>query len=189
MLAYHLHYHFRADNIGEDSHPAEEPQVRLYLTITVFATLFGTACASAQGLVAQKALSAQMAQDAAQGALDKCRAQGYRVSVTVVDADGLLKAFVRDDGTGPHTIDLSRKKAFTAVTQKKLSGEVAQQWGNMPPPAIDGIVTLAGGVPIKAGNEVIAAIGVSGAPAGNPAGINDEVCANAGIAKIAAKLK
>lgn len=167
--------------------------MRLNLTVAAFAAVlvgsFGAAHASAQGLVAQKALSAQMAQDAAQGALDKCREQGYHVSVTVVDADGLLKAFVRDDGTGPHTIDLSKKKAFTAVTQKNLSGEVAKQWGNMPPPAIDGIVTLAGGVPIKAGNEVIAAIGVSGAPAGSPAGVNDEVCANAGIAKIAAKLK
>ena len=167
--------------------------MRLNSIITVFAavivTHLGAAHATAQGLVSQKALSAQMAQDVAQGALDKCREQGYHVSVTVVDADGLLKAFVRDDGTGPHTIDLSKKKAFTAVTQKNLSGEVAKQWGNMPPPAIDGIVTLAGGVPIKVGNEVIAAIGVSGAPAGSPAGVNDEMCANAGIAKIAAKLK
>ncbi len=163
--------------------------MRLSSTLTLFAGLIFTTHASAQGLVAQKALSAQMAQDVAQGALDKCREQGYHVSVTVVDADGLLKAFVRDDGSGPHTIDLSKKKAFTAVTQKNLSGEVAKQWAGQVPPAIDGIVTLAGGVPIKAGNEVIAAVGVSGAPAGSPAGINDEVCANAGIAKIAAKLK
>lgn len=154
----------------------------------MIAARFGGA-AIAQGLVTQRALSTQMAQDVAQGALEKCREQGYHVSVTVVDADGLLKAFVRDDGAGPHTIDLSKKKAYTAVTQKNLSGEVAKQWANQAPPAIDGIVTLAGGVPIKVGNEVIAAVGVSGAPAGSPPGINDEVCANAGIAKIAAKLK
>ncbi len=163
--------------------------MRFFLATTVFAAAFATTRASAQGLVTQKALSAQMAQEAAQGALDKCREQGYRVSVTVVDADGLLKAFVRDDGAGPHTIELSKKKAFTAVSQKNLSGEVAKQWAGQAPPAIDGIVTLAGGVPIKVGNEVIAAVGVSGAPAGSPAGTNDEVCANAGIAKIAAKLK
>jgi uncharacterized protein GlcG (DUF336 family) len=84
---------------------------------------------------------------------------------------------------------LSRKKAYTAATQRRNSGEVAQQWVNIPMPNIEGIVALAGGVPIKAGNEVIAAVGVSGAPAGTPAGVNDEVCANAGIAKIAAKLK
>ncbi|HEV2201086.1 MAG TPA: heme-binding protein [Bryobacteraceae bacterium] len=162
---------------------------RIAIATVFFAALCGASGAAAQGLVAQKSLSAQMAMDLAQGALDKCREQGYKVSVTVVNAEGLVKVFVRDDGAAPHTIDLSKKKAFTAVTQRNLSGEVAKQWGNVPPPAIDGIVTLAGGVPIKAGNEVIAAIGVSGAPAGSPAGVNDEICANAGIAKIAARLK
>jgi uncharacterized protein GlcG (DUF336 family) len=165
------------------------PHPRRATLITIFAALFGATFGAAQGLVNQKVLSTAMALDLAQGALEKCRAQGYRVSVTVVNAEGLLKVVVRDDGAAPHTIDLSKKKAYTAVTQRKLSGEVAQQWGNMPPPNIDGIVTLAGGVPVKAGNEVIAAIGVSGAPAGSPAGVNDEICANAGIAKIAARLK
>ena len=37
----------------------------------------------------------------------------------------------------------------------------------------------------KAGNEVIGAVGVSGAPGGE----KDEVCANAGIAKVADALK
>ena len=161
---------------------------RFAIMAAIFAACFGATGARAQGLVAQKALSAEMAMELAQGALDKCRAQGYKVSVTVVNAEGLVKVFIRDDGAGPHTIDLSKKKAFTAVTQRNLSGEVGKQWGNMPPPAIDGIVALAGGVPIRSGNEVIAAIGVSGAPAGSPAGINDEACANAGIAKIAARL-
>jgi uncharacterized protein GlcG (DUF336 family) len=44
---------------------------------------------------------------------------------------------------------------------------------------------VGGGVPIKAGNEVIGAVGVSGAPGGE----KDEVCANAGIAKVEAALK
>jgi uncharacterized protein GlcG (DUF336 family) len=54
-----------------------------------------------------------------------------------------------------------------------------------PPPIIEGAVMLAGGVPIKVGMETIGAIGVSGAPGGD----KDEVCADAGIAKIAEKLK
>jgi uncharacterized protein GlcG (DUF336 family) len=40
-------------------------------------------------------------------------------------------------------------------------------------------------VPIKAGNDVIGAIGISGAPGGE----KDEACANAGIEKIAELLK
>ena len=167
----------------------------LYFRIVTVAAFLAAWCISTgvaaqeQGLMEQRALSADMALDLATAALEDCRAKGYRVSVTVVNADGLIKAFVRDDSAGPHTIDLSRKKAYTAATQKNLSGQVAVQWGNRPPPAIDGIVALAGGVPIRAGDEVIGAIGISGAPAGDPAGTNDEICANAGIAAIAARLE
>ena len=50
---------------------------------------------------------------------------------------------------------------------------------------IPGFLLLAGGVPVKAGDEVVGAIGVGGAPGGNL----DEECANAGLQAIAAKLK
>ena len=50
---------------------------------------------------------------------------------------------------------------------------------------IPNVVAVGGGVPIKAGNEVIGGVGVSGAPGGD----KDEVCANAGIAKVADSLK
>jgi uncharacterized protein GlcG (DUF336 family) len=50
---------------------------------------------------------------------------------------------------------------------------------------IPNVVAVGGGVPIKAGNEVIGAVGVSGAPGGE----KDEVCANAGIAKVAGSLQ
>jgi len=45
-------------------------------------------------------------------------------------------------------------------------------------------VTALGGVPIKAGNDTIGGIGVSGAPGGD----KDEACANAGLAKIRDRL-
>ncbi len=144
--------------------------------------------ANAQGLITQKVLSADMALELAMASLEDCRAKGFSVSITVVNVDGLIKAFVRDDKAGPHTIGLSQKKAFTAASQKNHSGAVAIQWGDRAPPAIDGIVALAGGVPIRAGGEVIGAVGISGAPAGDPAGTNDEICANAGIASIADRL-
>jgi uncharacterized protein GlcG (DUF336 family) len=146
----------------------------------------GSLTALAQGLLTQKALSADAAQAIARGALDKCRADGYHVSVTVIDDGNRLKAFVRDDGSGPHTIDFSRKKAYSALTFKRTSGETGKAWAENPPaPNIDGTTGTPGGVPIKAGSQVIGAIGVSGAPGGD----KDEACANAGIAKIAAELK
>ena len=48
-----------------------------------------------------------------------------------------------------------------------------------------GTIALAGGMPVKAGSEVVGAIGVSGSPGGD----KDEACANAGIAQFADKLK
>ena len=142
--------------------------------------------ASAQGLVTQKALSLDGAQTIAQGVVEKCRADGYRVSVTVIDGNGTLKAFLRDDGAAPHTIDFSRRKAFTALTFRRPSAETGKAWAANPPaPNIEGTVGTAGGVPVKVGNEVIGAVGVSGAPGGD----KDEACASAGIAKIADQLK
>lgn len=147
--------------------------------------------APAQGLVTHKAMSIEMAETIAQGALERCRELNFHVSVSVIDASGLLQAFLRDQPTGPHTIELSRKKAFTALTfanRWASSGEAAKAWNSTlgsPMPNVEGTVGVAGGVPIKAGGEVIGAVGVSGAVGG----ANDEICGRAGIAKVAAELK
>ena len=140
-----------------------------------------------QQLPLQKVLSVDAALTIAHAALDKCYADGYRVSLTILDNSGLIKVQVRGDGTGPHTLEHSRRKAYTALTFKRTSAETAKAWASSPtpPPIIEGTVAAAGGVPIKAGNEVIGAIGVSGAPGGE----KDEACAAAGISKIADLLK
>lgn len=99
----------------------------------------------------------------------------------------MVKVQVRGDGTGPHTLEHSRRKAYTALTFKRPSAETAKAWGSSPtpPPVIEGTVAAAGGVPIKVGSDVIGAIGVIGAPGGE----KDEACANAGIGKLADFLK
>jgi uncharacterized protein GlcG (DUF336 family) len=151
------------------------------------AIIASVATTRAQTLVVQKALSNEAALAVVQGALDKCHADGYRVSVSLLDNSGLVKIQVRGDGTGPHTLENSRRKAYTALTFKRSSGETAKAWASAatPPPVIEGTVGAQGGLPIKAGNEVIGAIGISGAPGGE----KDEACAAAGISKIADLLK
>lgn len=143
--------------------------------------------APAVKLLTQRALSEQAALALAEGALDKCHLDGYHVSVIVLDASGLIKVQVRGDGTGPHTLEHGRRKAYTALTFRRTSADTAKSWASSPtpPPVIEGTVGAAGGVPIKAGDDVIGAIGVSGAPGGD----KDEVCANAGIASIQEFLK
>jgi len=142
--------------------------------------------ALSQDLLTQKVLSLDLAQTIAQAAVVRCRADGYKVSVNILDAGGAVKVFIRDDGAGLGTNDISRRKAYTAVIFKRTSAEMGKNFAaTTPPPTFDGTIFLAGGVPIKAGEEVIGAIGVSGAPGGD----KDEACANAGIEKVADKLK
>jgi uncharacterized protein GlcG (DUF336 family) len=164
------------------------PFARLVFSLALPAAV-ATVPAVAQEVVTEKALSLDMAHAIAQGALEKCRADGYHVSATVLDRDGLVKAAFRDDGAGPHTIVTSRRKAFTSVTFRQPSADWAKRVLTDPAVAglkdTEGTIALGGGVPIKAGNEVIGAIGVSGAPGGE----KDEACANAGIQKVADKLK
>jgi uncharacterized protein GlcG (DUF336 family) len=157
--------------------------ISLAMLMLFVATVVGTP----QMLLTQKALSVEAALIVSQGALDKCHADGYRVSLTVLDSSGLVKIQVRGDGTGPHTLEHSRRKAYTALTFKRTSGETAKAWASAtnPPPVIDGTVAAQGGVPIKAADQVIGAIGVSGAPGGE----KDEACALAGITRIADLLK
>ena len=140
----------------------------------------------ATGLLTEKALSLDMAMDIARGALDKCRADGYRTTVAIIDAGGNLKMSVRDDGTSPHTVEVARKKAYTALIYRRPSMETAKAWATqVPPPSIEGTIALGGGLPIRAGDQVVGSIGVSGAPGQD----KDEACANAGLAVVAARLK
>ena len=165
--------------------------MRFFLTVAALLAAASLPVA-AQGLVTQKVLSMEMAQAVVQGTVERCRADGFSVSVSVIDVGGLLKAFIRDDGNnGPHTIDLSRRKAYTALTfasRWATSLEAAKAWGHAlgsPMPNVEGTTGLGGGVPIKVGEVTIGAVGVSGAVGGD----KDEICAKAGIAKIAHLLK
>jgi uncharacterized protein GlcG (DUF336 family) len=139
-----------------------------------------------QGLLTQKAISADMALAMVRGALEKCRGDNYRVSVHVLDVDGQVKASARDDGSSEVNYEVSRRKAYTALTYKRPSSEMEKAMGNMSAGRIiPDTFMVGGGLPVKVGSETIGAIGVGGAPGSD----KDEACAAAGLAKIADKLK
>gem|GEM_PF-175084 len=146
--------------------------------------------AAAQELPREKVLPLALAQQAANAALAACTAQGYQVSVAVVDGAGLLRAQLRADGAAPHTLDSSSRKAYTALTLRHATSELVALVQKQPDAAAlgamnDRILLLAGGLPIRAGEEVIGGIGVGGAPGGR----FDEGCARAGLDAIADRLK
>ena len=139
-------------------------------------------------LLNHKDLSMATALTIATTAIETCKGQGYRVSATVVGRGGEVIVQLRGDDTGPHTIENSQKKAYTSRTFRISSGEFVQRVKDNPTTGavhLTGIVAAQGALPIKIGEEVIGAAGVSGAPGGD----KDEACAKAGIDKVADQLK
>jgi uncharacterized protein GlcG (DUF336 family) len=151
--------------------------------------------AGAQGLVSERTISASAAQEAARVALEQCRKEGHRVTVTVLDHAARTKVVLRDDGASPHSLQHSLNKAYTALTYREPSGDYGKRAAaNFPASAgalnLEKIATAAGGLPIRAGNDVVGAIGVSGSRGSPnaPGGASDTKCAQAGIDRIAAGL-
>jgi len=139
-------------------------------------------------LLAHKDLSLGMALTMATTASETCKGQGYRVSVHVVGRNGEVLVALRGDGASPHTMENSFRKAYTARTFRTPSGEFAKRVAANPTIGqvhLSNIVASQGALPVKVGDEVIGAVGVSGAPGGD----KDEVCAQAGLDKVAADLK
>ena len=111
---------------------------------------------------------------------------GVRVSVAVVDAGGNLKAFVRMDGAEIAGPALAVDKAYTAVATRCATDELAGL--AQPGQALAGLhaagggryLLVGGGVPVVAGDEVVGAVGVSGAE-----DVGDDIaCARTGAAAL-----
>ena len=139
-------------------------------------------------LVARKDISAAMALTMAETAIATCKTNGYNVSAHVVGRNGEVIVAMRGDNTGPHTLENSMKKAYTARAFRRPSGDFGDSIkDNFTAGALhlSNVVTARGALPITDGEEVIGAIGVSGAPGGE----KDEACAKAGIDKVADQLK
>jgi uncharacterized protein GlcG (DUF336 family) len=135
-----------------------------------------------------KLLPLALAVEAAQAAIATCKGQGYNVSAVVVDRTGVTQLLAAGDGASVGSRDLARRKAYTSAIRGITTGDLAKRVavpGAFNPTLYDTqLVTSQGGLPIKAGDETIGAIGVSGAPGGE----KDEACASAGLGKIGDRL-
>src|SRR5881394_1038244 len=83
--------------------------------------------ASAQAPQVEKNISMAMAMAILQGTLDQCTKDGFKVSVVIVDKGGNTAASVKGDGTGPHTMEFARLKAYTARTRGQTSQATMKQ--------------------------------------------------------------
>jgi uncharacterized protein GlcG (DUF336 family) len=155
----------------------------LYLMALTMACSLGAAgLGRADDLPREAVLPLALANKAAAAASEKCTRDGYRVTVAVVDRAGLLRTLMRGDGAGPHTIESSTKKAYTAASLRRPTSELADMIAKVPAlqslrDMNEKVLILGGGLPIEIGNEVVGGIGVGGAPGAHL----DDACAQAGL--------
>ena len=161
---------------------------RLSLSVFAIALLAATA-SQAQSVRTEKNMSLELASKLAAASVSACAANGYAVAATVVDRAGTVRAVLRADNAGPHTLGASEQKAWTSASAKNTT--LAMMEGAQKNPAaanlvnIPGYLLLGGGVPVEVGNEVIGAIGVGGAPGGHL----DEQCAMTALQQSADALR
>lgn len=159
------------------------------LAFVTAAAALACSAAGAQAIRSERSVSLELANQIATATVAACQANGHAVAATVVDRAGTVRALQRADNAGPHTLESSRLKAYTSASAR--NNTLAMMEGAQKNPAaanltdIPGFLLLGGGVPIRAGNDVIGAVGVGGAPGGHL----DEQCALAGIDKVKDQLK
>jgi len=144
--------------------------------------------AAAQGLVTQRNLSLGMAKTIAEAALTECKAKGFHTAVAVVDRAGQILVILRDEQATAQVAEMARRKAYTARMFRTTTMEFQKRTGSDPGIAaqrdIADILALAGGAPIKIGDDTIGGVGSAGSNLEA-----DDACAKAGIAKVADLLK
>ena len=124
------------------------------------------------GALGTKDLGLDQANAAIEAAIKKAEEIGTAMDIALVDAGGNLKAFARMDGAWLGSIDIAQKKARTARWFDMNTGDIGQL--SQPGGSLfniehsnGGLITFPGGVPIKDGDVIIGAIGVSGSTVEN----------------------
>ena len=145
--------------------------------------------AAADGLVSAKRLAASLAAELVLAAVTACAQKDYHVGAVVLDYSGVQQAALRGDGAAAQNVLNAIDKAYTAASfgtdtaelvERAKGGPVSSAFAKVPH-----LLLNAGGVVIKVGDEVIGAIGVSGAPGGD----NDVVCAKAALEKMKDRMR
>ena len=124
-------------------------------------------------IVQLRLLASHIAQKIVSEAVENCAQRGYMVSAAVVDRNGNLVAFLRHPLSGPHTIKVSQRKAFSSATLRAKTSEMSFRSDlNFAPD----ILLIVGGIPIQFVGNFYGGAAVAGAKPEI-----DEQCAQAGI--------
>lgn len=143
--------------------------------------------AQAEGLMEAKLLSLDMARTIANAAIEACRKGGYQVSVVVTDRSGEPMVILRDVYSNRYFTQLAHGKTNAVIMANTSSAELRKNRADMVDELnlLEGVMVLAGGVPVQAAGSLVGAVGVSGAPGGKL----DEDCARAGVEAVQDELE
>jgi uncharacterized protein GlcG (DUF336 family) len=136
-----------------------------------------------------RAPSLELALEAATAAVAKCKTMNHKITVQVTDGAGEPVVLLSGDGAGMRSLRLMKPKPFS-VYRHKVASSKANELAKTDPVLADAIkgdtaIGYGGALPILVGDELIGVITVSGTPTGTL----DEVCGQAGLDKIASRLK
>ena len=160
-----------------------------FIRSSLVTLLAAAGTAQAQPVRSERTISLELANQIASATVAACQTNGYAVTATVVDRAGGVRAVQRADNAGHHTLAASMQKAYTSASARAAT--LAMMEGSQKNPGaanlghIPGFLLLGGGVPVRAGNDVVGAVGVGGAPGGHL----DEQCALAALDKMKDALK
>jgi uncharacterized protein GlcG (DUF336 family) len=131
-------------------------------------------------------ITLEQAKTIVSAAEDKADEIGVAMNIAIVDAGNNLTAFVRQNGAWLGSIEIAKDKAFTARAFDISTAELAD--AAQPGAPLYGIavsnegrvIVFPGGIPLKQGQEIVGAIGVSGGEVDQ-----DHAVAEAGAAALA----
>lgn len=132
-------------------------------------------------LADRKTLTLEGARKVIAAAEAEAKKNNFALSMSVVDEAGHLLHFIRMDGAGLASVEVSAAKARAAVMFKRPTKfwEDAYASGKTHLASLPGVLPIEGGVPLMAGDKVVGGLGVSGASSAQ-----DGQCAAAGVAAL-----
>jgi len=146
------------------------------LTVVAPLALVGT---FANPAVAQ--LSFEQAETAMDAAEAEARANGWNLTILIVDAEGIPMYLRRMDGASVRTHDIVQRKVHVVLTTGGTSGAYGQALAAGTVDSIPGGIHYEGGLPIRMNGALVGAMAASGAT-----GAQDAQVVRAGLAAIGA---
>ncbi len=148
----------------------------------------GIASAADAQVLTRRDVSLAMAERAGKASMAACNAKGFSTSVVVVDRAGQTILMMRGDGGTAQQPEMARRKAYTARMFRRTTVDWAKRTLDdpvtYPQRDLEDVIALSGGVPINMGDDTIGGIGSAGSTQ-----VQDDLCAQAGLAAIADQLR